>query len=401
MPVELSDPLATPPCRRRRIVMLLDTLQAGGAERVAVELACALNPDRFTPFVLATRHGGPLEDVLDGGGVSYAILGRRRAFSPRAYRQCLRLLRGADLINSHMLGSNLWGSHFARLKSLPLVALVPNLSGSRSRLQTYGYRWWISPAARRIICPTDVLAGLLQNEGVPRELIEVIPNGVRLDAALPRREARVALGLNQKDFVVGIVARLREEKAHEVLFRAVARLRNEGRQISVCVVGDGPQRSRLAETATSLGLDGSITWAGEQAEAKRLPAAFDVAVICSDFEGHPLAALEALAAGIPVISTAVGSMPTILASGAGLTVPVRDDAALATAIRRFMDNRALIARAGAKGRDLVSDRFEFRRMVTAFERVYDEVLGSDTQIDADLPVRSARDKAIPVRGSRP
>ena len=174
-------------------------------------------------------------------GGSATRSGRRRAFSPRAYRQCLRLLRGADLINSHAWQQSV-GLPFCTLEE-SATRRWSTLSGSRSRLQTYGYRWWISPAARRIICPTDVLAGLLQNEGVPRELIEVIPNGVRLDAALPRREARVALGLNQKDFVVGIVARLREEKAHEVLFRAVARLRNEGRQISVCVVGDGPQRS--------------------------------------------------------------------------------------------------------------------------------------------------------------
>ena len=111
--------------------------------------------------------------------------------------------------------------------------------------------------------------------------------------------------------------------------------------------------------------------------AKRLPAAFDVGVICSDFEGLPVAALEMLAAGIPMVSTAVGTMPTLLSGGAGFTVPVRDDAALADAIRRFMDDSELAARAGTRAREVIRGEYDFRRMVDAFERVYDRVLARD------------------------
>jgi glycosyltransferase involved in cell wall biosynthesis len=357
--------------------MLLDTLRAGGAERITVEVAAALDPKRHRPVVIATREGGLLEDVLERAGVEYAILGRRHRFSPRWLNRAQRLLETADLIHSHMLGSNLWGALFARTCRVPLVAVEPSFTGTRTRLRTYGYRWWIAPAARRIICPSPVVAQSLYDEGVPRELVEVIPNGVRIDAALSREAARAELGLDPEAFIVGIVAGLRKEKAHEVLFRAAARLRDEGRDLRVCVVGDGTQRASLAKTATTLGLDGMITWAGERSEAKRLPAAFDVGVICSDFEGLPVAALEMLAAGIPMVSTAVGTMPTLLSGGAGFTVPVRDDAALADAIRRFMDDSELAARAGTRAREVIRGEYDFRRMVDAFERVYDRVLARD------------------------
>jgi len=357
--------------------MLLDTLQTGGAERIAVELASALDRQRYSPIVLISRYGGPLEEVLDRAGVDYSILGRRHGFLPRKYRRAHQLLRGVVLIHSNMLGSNLWGALLSRTTGVPLVAREPTFSGVRSRLRTYGYRWWIAPVARRIICPSTIVAQSLYDEGVPRELVEVIPNGVRLDAALPRHEARAELGLDPQAFVVGIVAGLRKEKAHEVLFRAVARLHAEGREVKVCVVGDGTRRAALAETAAALGLDGAITWAGQRSEAKRLPAAFDVGVICSDFEGLPVAALETLAAGVPMVSTAVGIMPTILSDEAGFTVPVRDEAALAGTIRRFIDESELAARMGARAREVVREQYAFDTMVQAFERAYDQVLGRD------------------------
>jgi glycosyltransferase involved in cell wall biosynthesis len=358
--------------------MLLDTLRGGGAERIAVEVAASLDRQRYSAIVVATREGGLLEDVLGGASIDYTILGRRRGFSPRRLGNAQRLLRDVDLIHSHMLGSNLWGALFSRTTRVPLVAREPTFSGARSRLRTYGYRFWIAPVARRIICPSTVVAQSLYDEGVRPELIEIIPNGVRTDAALSREEARKELGLDQKAFVVGIVAGLRKEKAHEVLFRAVARLHDAGREVTLCVIGDGVRRSALVDAATSLRLDGSVVWAGQRPEAKKLPAAFDVGVICSDFEGLPVAALETLAAGVPMVSTAVGTMPTILADGAGLTVPVRDDGALAEAIQRFIDDPELTARAGARAREIVQEHYDFYRMVRAFEHVYDRVLTGRT-----------------------
>jgi len=312
-----------------RIGVLIDSFMAGGAERIAVEVAATADRSRFAPFVVATRHGGPLEEVLERAGVEYHILGRRHGFSPRKLLRAHRLLRTADLIHSHKLGSNIWGALFARTTSVPLVAREPTFSGVRERARTFGYRWWISPVAHCIICPSAIVAESLYDEGVPPERVEVIRNGVRTDAALTRERARAELGLAPEGFVVGIVARLREEKAHEVLFEALAQLRNGDRDVTLCVVGDGECRTTLASVAAEVGVADAIVWAGERREAKRLAKAFDVGVICSDYEGLPVAALEILAAGVPMVSTAVGTMPDILSSGAGIVVPVRDSTALA------------------------------------------------------------------------
>ena len=361
------------PCR---VAILVDCLVAAGAERIAVDVACALDRGRFDPFVIVTRYGGALAENLEAGGVPYTILDRRHGFSPRKYARAQRLIRSADLISAHKLGSNLWGGVLSLTTGKPLVALEPSFSGVNTPMRILAYRWWIGRVARKIMCPSEIVAASLVGIGVPPKLLEVVPNGVSLDAAEPREVARAELGLPPDAFVVGVIARLREEKAHEVLFQAAARLREQGRSLSVCVVGDGPRRAELERLVAELRLDTTVVWAGERKDAKRLARAFDVGVICSDWEGLPVAALETLAAGTPLVTTAVGTLPEIL-DGAGTVVPVRDDAALAAALADIMDHPDRAARAGARGREIVQERFDFEQMVRGFERVYADALASE------------------------
>src|SRR5262245_38720349 len=103
-------------------MVLIDTLAAGGAERVAVELACALDPAAYAPHVVVTKRGGPLEERLAAAGVPYRVLGRKRRSSPGPLAVALRLARGSDLIHSHLFGNNVWGALLARAARVPLVA---------------------------------------------------------------------------------------------------------------------------------------------------------------------------------------------------------------------------------------------------------------------------------------
>jgi glycosyltransferase involved in cell wall biosynthesis len=371
---ELAEATLAAGLRPRRVAMLVDSLKVGGAERIAVEVACALDRTRFEPFLVVTRFSGPLAAALEEADIEYTIIDRKRGFAPWKYWRAHRLVETADLIHAHKYGSNMWGALLARTTNRPLVAREPTFSGAREKRRTYGYRRWIAPVASRIICPSTIVAESLYDEGVPEQLVEVVPNGVRTDAALPRREARRALGLPPEGFVAGIIAQLRVEKAHEVLLQAAARLRAEGRVFKVCVIGDGARKPLLQDVAARLGLDGSVVWAGEHRDAHRLAAALDVGVICSDWEGLPVASLEILAAGVPLVATAVGTLPAIVGDDAGVIVGVRDDEGLAHAIAALMDDPARAAALGARGRWRVQDEYGFEHMVRDFERIYTEVL---------------------------
>ena len=366
--------------RPARLVLRVDSLLAGGAERIAVEVATRIDRERFDPLVIATRHTGPLEEPLQSAGVPYLLLGRRRGFSPRKLLRAHQAIRGADLLHAHKFGSNVWGALLARTTRVPLVVREPTFSGVRTVQRSLGYRFWIKPVARRIICPTPVVAKSLERDGIQLERICVIPNGVPLDAALPRELARAELGLDPDDVVVGIVARLRPEKAHEVLFRAISRLSPEIANLRLAVVGDGPCRDALERAAHSLGIDDHVLWAGERRDARRVVSAFDVGVICSEWEGLPNAALETMAAGVPLVSTRVGNMSDLLSGDAGMLVGINDDAALAAAIQRLLTNADWAREVARRGRSRIEQEHTMARMVTAFQDVYDEVLGRSSAL---------------------
>lgn len=354
--------------------MLIDSFLAGGAERIAVEVAIRLDRARFEPRIVATRTGGPLLEKLDQAGIPYTILGRRRGFSPAKLLAARQAVRGSDVLHAHKYGSNMWGALLARATRVPLVIREPTFNGVRSSRRALGYRYWVAPVARRVICPTTVVARSLEEDGFAADRIRIIPNGVLLDAALPREEARAELGLPADASVIGIVARLRPEKSHEVLFRAVAALPPERKAVLLSVIGDGPRRQELDVLAASLGIAERIVWAGERRDARRLVKAFDVGVICSAWEGLPNAALETMAADVPLVSTRVGTMPDLLRDDCGVLVEIDDDVGLASALARLLDDPGEARRIGVRGGERVRREHTMECMVEQFTKVYEEVL---------------------------
>src|SRR5262249_39229465 len=133
------------PRRAARVMVLLDTLAAGGAERVAVELACGLDRERYEAHVVVTKRGGPLQGPMLRSGVPYTILGRRRRTSPGPAKRAFELARRSDLIHSHLFGNNVWGALLARAASIPLLAHEHNRVGRHARFEQELDRYVIGP----------------------------------------------------------------------------------------------------------------------------------------------------------------------------------------------------------------------------------------------------------------
>jgi glycosyltransferase involved in cell wall biosynthesis len=173
--------------------------------------------------------------------------------------------------------------------------------------------------------------------------------------------------------VIGMVGRLRAEKRHELAIEAMASLRASGSAATLCIVGDGPRRRELERLTSKLGLDAIVRFAGERPDAGRLVAAFDAGLLCSSFEGMPLAALETLVAGVPLVATAVGSLPELLAETPDRIVPANATAdEIAAALARTLADGTQDAGAQERARA----RFGIARVARDLERVYDEVLRS-------------------------
>jgi glycosyltransferase involved in cell wall biosynthesis len=358
-------------------MVLLDTLASGGAERVAVELACGLDRVAYEPHVVVTKRGGPLEDRLIAAGVQYTVLGRRHRTSVAPTLRALRFARESDLIHSHLFGNNVWGALLAKASGVPLLAHEHNRVRRHTRFEPVLDRRLIGAAAHRILCVSDEVAHPLVTTGVDPAKIAILPNGVRLDDALSRTDARHALTLADDDVVVGAVASLRPEKAHDVLLHAFSMLVRSGRApLLLCLVGDGSERTRLQALARRLGIEDRVSWAGERRDASCLAAAFDLAVLTSRSEGLPLAALEAMAAGTPLIGTRVGSIPALLEGGAGLLVDPDDSAGLARAMAALVYDRERARELARRARSRVAERYELGSLVHRLEGIYEATLAT-------------------------
>jgi glycosyltransferase involved in cell wall biosynthesis len=199
--------------------------------------------------------------------------------------------------------------------------------------------------------------------GLGHGSVRMIRNGVPDLQPAPRPSGQVRP-------VIGSIGRLDAQKGYETLVRALPDL-----QATAVLVGDGPTRGRLEGLAAELGVAERLVVTGWTDDARRHLPAFTVFCLPSRSESFPLTVVEAMLAGLPVVATEVGSVAEAVRDGlTGLLVPRDDPQALAAALRRLLDDPALRASMGRRGRELALEWFTAERMVASFERLYEEIL---------------------------
>jgi glycosyltransferase involved in cell wall biosynthesis len=323
--------------------------------------------------VAVAAAGGPREEELRELGVAHRELpsaGR----SPRALVGAARALTAAV----RRFAPDVVHAHNPKVGALAAMAVRSACRGARPALVTTYHG--VPPARARlaalalrtsdhVVAVSESLARELAGHGVPRGRLTVIPNGV--PAAEPLEDAERArldeeLGLAGRP-VVTAVGRLVPQKAHSRLIEAAARQEARARFL---IVGDGPLRGELERQAASLGLDGTVRFTGARRDARAIIARSDLLVFSSEWEGLALAAVEALAAGVPVISTDVAGSAELLSTGAGLVV-ARDPGAIAEAVAGLLADAPRRERMGAEGRRLHAERYSSESMTSAYRTVYE------------------------------
>ena len=236
-------------------------------------------------------------------------------------------------------------------------------------------RWLYTRATDRIVTTGEKLREqMLRETGVAPDRVVSIPTGIDLARFHPgdRAAARAATGLPADAPIVGIVATLRSWKGHRYLLQALAAL---GRpEVRLAIVGDGPQREALEALAKELGLAARVTFAGNQSDVAPWMQSFDLFCLPSYAnEGVPQALMQAMACGLAVVTTPVGSIEEIVTNGeSGVIVPAENADRLREAIARLLEDRAARDSLGARARDVARARFGddlmAERMIEVFRK---------------------------------
>ena len=370
-----------------RLLLVVDSLNVGGAERHVIGLASALIQQGHC-VTLACSVEGALKAIAERSGVLVQPLLHhlvKRRLSLTFTWRLARLIRQNhfDLVHAHMYASSTASAYATLGTSLPLVITEHSEANWRSWKARLCSRWAYSRARHIIAVSKMIQRRLIEEDGVPDEHVSVIMNGLSPAQELPggvRLDLPAAL---RKGPLVGVIARLQSEKGVVYFLEAAAHVLRSLPQVHFLVVGDGPLRKELQAYAELLGLQEHIHFLGFRLDARAIVGLLDVLVLPSLSEGTPLVTLEAMAAGIPVVASAVGGIPEqIRHDREGLLVPPGDSMAISAAILQLLQRPARMQRLGKAGRRHVFTHFSFASMVRETERVYHKTLGREIENEA-------------------
>jgi glycosyltransferase involved in cell wall biosynthesis len=359
-----------------RVVLALESSGPGGAENVVLRLARALR-DRGDEPIVATLQPGWMTERAEALGVPVWIAPQRPGVDLLWVFRFARALRRSrvDVLHSHEFAMNTFGGAAALLARIPAVSTIHGrnwVTGHPRRGLAYRV---LRRAGIPIVPVSEDLAGFLADGlGVPRARLEVIHNGIPLPPEPPageraqvRADARVRLGVPRDLALVVAVGNLYPVKDHATLLRALALLPGA----RVAIAGRGDQEEPLRRLAAELALADRVHLLGLRDDVETVFAAGDVFVQPSLSEGLPLAVLEAMAHGLPVVASRVGGIPEAVVDGeSGFLVPSGDPRALAAALARVLDAGDRGAALGAAARARAVAEFSVERMAERYRELY-------------------------------
>jgi glycosyltransferase involved in cell wall biosynthesis len=373
-----------------RVFMLASTLVTGGAERVFESLAKGLPSRGYLPEVICLHDPGSVGRRLSENGVRVTHGMARSKYDPVSIFRIFRIFSGdrngvfLSLDHHDAIAIGITAARMACLKGRILSLHSTGLWGRGSSFTRFD-RLFLNGFGKIIALAQMHRDYLIDSEGLDPGRISVINNGVDTEIFRPaaigeKEELRMSLGIDEKSFAVLMVAALRPEKNHSMFLEAAAILnRGGGGKFKFLLAGAGSEEKRLKRISSNLGLDRSIRFLGDREDIELILRAADASVLCSFpvVETFPLAVLEGMAAGLPVISTGVGSVPEIIEDGVdGIIIESGDTERLAAEIARLERDRSRSADIGSRAREKAEDRFSVKVMVDSYADLIDEMQGA-------------------------
>jgi len=363
---------------RIRVAHIINSMEVGGAQRQVLNLFRAIGRDRFDLRLICLAEKGAFGERLEREGFPVQALGKGRGIDPRMLIRLVRLLRQwkPDIVHCTVFTANLWGRLAAKLAGVRILIAHEQSTVSLEKRHRRVIDRVLSRWTHRVLAVSDDLRRrVIAEERIDPQRVEVLYNAIECDAFdSPPTEPLPALP-GRRGFRVGIVGRLEYRKDHLTAVRAAARVVAQVPEAVFCLVGDGPERSRIENEIARLGLADHVRLLGERDDVARLLHAFDLYVLCSVTEGLSLSILEAMAAGLPVVATRVGGNPELLDQGrAGILIPARDPDALADAIIDLLINREKASALGRAARERARRSFDIRTVARRLEEIYERAL---------------------------
>lgn len=353
-----------------KTVFLLQDLKFGGTQRQAVELASRIDPSRFSIRLWLMTEGDDFLPRAEELKLPVRWLSRGKRVGVESLVNLWRSLRREriDLLVLWTVVPNIWGRILGRLTGTRHI--VGTCRGGASPARQH--ERFLSTLADHHICNSTALGNAyLGRYRVPKKRVSVIPNGI--DA--PPGPHRVHAAPSNPGVILS-VARLVPDKDHDTLVRAFAIVAGRNPGVELRIVGDGPRRQAVENLVRRAGLSHRVRFLPGRLDLLPLYRESDIFVLSSHREGLPNVVLEAMAAGLPVVASAVGGIPEVVRHGrTGWLVPPEDPGAMADALEHLLADDCMRSAFGDAGRRLVEEEYSLSRMVRCHVELFEKITG--------------------------
>lgn len=361
-----------------RVLHIIPNFGPGGAERLVVDLMQAADKERFevAAVSLYPESGTILEREIRAKGLKVYYLGKHKGLDLRMIPRLYRLFRAfrPNVVHTHLyvLRYVLLHALFCRIpvRVHTVHSVAPKEVDRVGKLvQWFAFRLGgVVPVGI-----SQMVASTIKNLYGRSIFVPVIYNGIptgRFVSGVINADIK-----KNRELILLHVGRFASAKNHQFLIEAFAIAFKEVPQMRLWLVGDGPLRPAVESRIRELGLEEEVSFLGIRDDIPELLAEADIFVLPSDWEGVPLTVLEAMAAGKPVIATAVGGVPELVEDGVtGILVPPRDARALAQEIIRLARDPDLRRAMGEAGQKKAVERFDISRTARGYEDLYVKLL---------------------------
>ena len=377
---------------RIRVAYVLTPITFGGAEKVSLNFLSNVDLKQIDLHVIALVRPWEkpplLLEQVKRLGITYTTLPSRK----RPGTDPLRILRVIwalfrvfrqqqfDLLHAHGYYADICALPIARVRRIPALSTCHGFINTDWKLQLNNrLDLWALRLCSRILVVSDEIRNGLEKRGIKKERICVITNAVPIPPLMNQNDKghrcfRQQHGFSSEDFVFVYVGRLSEEKGLCFLLEAFAGLIRDSVSARLVLIGDGPQRELLEQRVAELDLERQVSLVGFQSQVSPWLAIADCFVLSSLTEGTPMALLEAMAAGVPVVATEVGGVPDVITSGVnGLLVPCANADALRNGMSRIIDHPELRDKYRCEARKTVESRYSVQPWCQKILQIYQDL----------------------------
>nr|WP_224746747.1 glycosyltransferase [Pelovirga terrestris] len=352
-------------------MQLINVFDFGGAESLALNICIHLNSAKICQTSVCALFGGrgPLVDHAENNTVNVHCFTQKNRGRLQVMWGLYRLFRV-----QHVTVVQVHGAYLLQYAALPArlagVRIIYTEHAKYSLSQSSKLKRntrYLSRLADKVVCVSENLKNfMITDVGVSASQIEVIHNGVNLSAFQVENKEK-SVKKNQDKLIIGTVARLSEPKDHGNLLRAFAEVVNKRPDVRLMLVGDGELRSDIESMIQQLGLKSYVDMLGRRSDIPELLVKMDIFVLPSKREGFPIAVLEAMACGKPVVATNVGGMSEIISNGEeGMIVPPENSDELAKAILKLVADEGLRTKIAVLGYQKVISSFSEQAMMEKY-----------------------------------